>query len=285
MVTVTELMTNEKIQWCPGCGDFGILTAARNAISQLNIDPKGVVVVSGIGCGSKIPHYIKCYGVETLHGRALPVAQGLKLANHALEVIAFMGDGDCYGIGMGHLIHAMRRNIDIVAVVHNNEVYGLTTGQTAPTSPKGWITKSTPAGSLDIPVNPIALALVSGATFVARGYAGDVKHLTDLIVEAVKHKGFAFIDVFQPCITFNLIHTYQWYQQNIYKLDDSNHDKKDFFRALELSLRPQEKLPIGIFYQTEQPTLESQLSELSKGPIAHQDISSVDITDLLKRYL
>lgn len=286
MVSVVELTSKNFNQWCPGCGDFGIVSAFKNAISQLNLDPKDVLMVSGIGCFGKIPHYVNVYGIEALHGRALPVAQGAKLANHNLNVFVFLGDGDGYGIGYGHLVHACRRNMDMVAIVHHNEVYALTTGQTSPTSPKGWITKSTPNGNLEIPVNPLATAIVSGATFVARGYAGDIKHLTDLIIAAHNHKGFALIDVLQPCVSFNPLHSYQWYQQHIYKLDDSNHNKSDFLEAIKKASEIGEKIPIGIFYEAKDvPTLEEQIVQIKEKPLVKQDISNIDISDLLQKYL
>lgn len=286
MATVVELSNQHTVQWCPGCGDYGILTAFKAAISELGINPKDVVTVSGIGCFGKLPHYVNTYGVETLHGRALPVAQGVKLANRDLTVVAFLGDGDGYGIGYGHFVHACRKNSDILAIAHHNEVYGLTTGQTSPTSPKGWITKTTPNGNLDIPVNPLAVAIVSGATFVARGYAGDIKHLTSLIVAGIKHKGFAVLDVLQPCVSFNPLHSYQWYQQRIEKLDDSNHDKRDFLKAVAKASEIGEKIPIGIFYEAEEmPTLEDQLPQMKEKPIVKHDISNIDISDLLEKYI
>ena len=208
-----------KPKWCPGCGNFGILAAAKNVLSSLNLRPENVVVVSGIGCSGKISHFIGCYGFEGLHGRVLPVASGVKLANHGLTVLGFAGDGDAYGIGLGHFIHSCRRNIDLTYVVHNNEVYALTTGQYSPTSPKGSVTKSSPFGSLEVPVNPVALALSAGCSFVARCFALDVKHLEKVLVEAVRFKGFALVDVLQPCVVWKKGGV-QFFKKRIYDLQE-----------------------------------------------------------------
>ena len=208
MVKMTELNTIDRPNWCPGCGDFGILMALKGAIVELNIEPENVAIISGIGCSGKVPHWIRTYGLHGIHGRALPVASAVKLTNHELTVFAVGGDGDGYGIGMCHFIHAMRRNINMTYIVHNNMIYGLTTGQTSPTSEKGTRTKSTPSGAIEVPVNPMALAISSGATFVARTFAGDVKHLQKTIVDAVKHRGFSLVDVFQQCVSYNHVNTY-----------------------------------------------------------------------------
>lgn len=291
MVSVVDLATKAKVQWCPGCGDFGIISALKGAVSQLGLEQKDVVVTSGIGCFGKLPHYIKTYGIESLHGRSLAAAQGAKLGNHELNVIAVCGDGDGLGIGMGHFVHAMRRNTDITCIIHNNGVYGLTTGQTSPTSPKGFKSKSTPSGNTDLPVNPVALAIVSGATFVARGYAGDLKHLTDLFAAAIQHRGFSMIDVLQPCVSFNPQYSYQWYQQNIYKLGEE-HDSKDYLTAIGLAYSNgpkgtpnQGKIPLGVYYQAESDALEDLIPQFKLGPMSKLDISNIDISDLLKRYL
>jgi 2-oxoglutarate ferredoxin oxidoreductase subunit beta len=242
MPTVAELTTKEAPSWCAGCGDFTILSTLKSAIVELGIPQHQTLIVSGIGCGSKTPHYIKAYGFEGLHGRALPVATGAKLANHELNVIVVGGDGDGYGIGGNHLIHSMRRNFDMTYIVQNNEVYGLTKGQYSPTSEKGFKSPSTPNGAIEEPVNPIALALTMGATYVARGYAFDIVHLKKLIVEGSKHKGFALIDVFQPCSTYNKINTMAWYKQRIYKLEDNGHDTSNFLEAFAIEAKINRKL-------------------------------------------
>lgn len=274
-----------KPNWCPGCGDHGILVALKNAIIELNEKPENVLIVSGIGCGSKLPHWIRTYGFHGVHGRVLPVATGARLANHKLTIIGVAGDGDAYGIGLGHFIHTMRRNLDIVFIVENNGVYGLTKGQTSPTSSKGFKSISTPEGVIDIPINPIALALSSGATFVSRGYAGDVKHLTKLIVDGVVHKGFALIDIFQPCVTYNHLNTYMWYNKRIYRLEETKHDVTDLEAAFVKAEEWGNKIPTGIFYNVEKPTYGSELPQIAKIPLVKQGISSVNIEKLMDEFV
>src|SRR5437773_1251566 len=216
MATVIELPLETyagpvEPDWCPGCGDFGVLKAIKMAAGRLGVAPKDLVIVSGIGCSSNLPGFIHTYGVHSLHGRAVAVASGIKLGNHDLKVVATGGDGDGYGIGVGHFIHAMRRNLDMTYVVMNNEIYGLTTGQTSPTSLLGHKTKSTPFGNIENPLNPVGVALMAGATFVARGFSGDAKTLATLIQGGIEHKGFSFIDVQSPCVTYNKLNTYDWF--------------------------------------------------------------------------
>ncbi len=282
MTTLAELETKEKPQWCPGCGNFGIHLALKTALSELGIQPHETVLVSGIGCGSKIPHYINTYGFESLHGRSLPCASAIKLANHKLTVMAASGDGDGYGIGTQHFIHIMRRNYDISYIVHNNQLYGLTTGQASPTSITGMKSKSTPHGVLEVPFNPIAVAIANGATFVARAFAGDIKHMTEIFKAAIAHKGFAFVDVYQPCVTFNKVNTYDWFKQRVYKLEEAGHNQSDknaaLAKAFELEDTNYKKLAIGIFYKIERPTYESQLPQLKEKPLVEQDISNVDLS-------
>ncbi|MBD3313542.1 2-oxoacid ferredoxin oxidoreductase [Candidatus Woesearchaeota archaeon] len=270
--------TQNKPVWCPGCGNFGILMAVKQAFAKADLKKKETVVVNGIGCSDKYHQYIDTYGFESIHGRILPVAMGLRLANHKLKVVCIGGDGDGYGIGMCHFIHAMRRNLDVTYIVCNNQIYGLTTGQTSPTSEKGFETKSTPNGNIEPPVNPIALALASGATFIARGFAGEVPYLRDLIIEGLNHKGFSLIDVFQPCVTFNHKNTYEWFNDKLYKLED--HDPKDRDAAVAKASET-DKLPIGIFYREEKPTYEDEIEQISRKPLVEQDISGVKMDDLL----
>src|SRR6266702_6725191 len=194
--------------WCPGCGDFSVLSALQAALFELGLKPHQVLVVSGIGCSSNLPGFINSYGMHTLHGRSLAVGTGAKLGNHELKVICTGGDGDGYGIGGNHFVHSMRRNVDLTYIVMNNQIYGLTTGQISPTSTKGMKTKSTPIGSVENPIFPVSLAIAAGATYVARGYTGQVKHLVDLIKGGIQNKGFALIDAFSPCVTFNLDNTH-----------------------------------------------------------------------------
>ncbi len=274
-----------KPNWCPGCGDHGILVAIKNAVVELGERPENVVIVSGIGCGSKLPHWIRTYSFHGIHGRLLPVATGIRLANDKLTIIGVGGDGDGYGIGLSHFIHTMRRNLDIVYIVQNNKVYGLTKGQTSPTSEKGFKTISTPEGVIDVPINPIALALSSGATFVSRGFAGDVKHLTKLIVDAVTHKGFALVDVFQPCVTFNKLNTYDWYKKRIYKLEETKHNVKNLEAAFVKSEEWRNKIPIGVFYNVEKPTYGSELPQIAKMPLVKQDATKVSIDKLMDEFV
>jgi len=202
-LTVKDFKGKAEPDWCPGCGDFGVLTALKQALVELAIQPHQAMVISGIGCSSNLPGYISTYGMHTLHGRALSVATGAQMANHELKIIVTGGDGDGYGIGGNHFVHSMRRNVDLTYIVMNNQIYGLTTGQLSPTSAKGMKTKSTPMGSVENPINPIPLAIAAGATYVARGYTGQVKHLVELIKGGIEHRGFALIDVISPCVSFN----------------------------------------------------------------------------------
>jgi 2-oxoglutarate ferredoxin oxidoreductase subunit beta len=232
--------------WCPGCGDFGVLRALEIAAGRLGIKPKDLVVVSGIGCSSNLPGFIHTYGVHSLHGRAVAVATGIKLANHDLKVVITGGDGDGYGIGIGHFIHAMRRNLDLTYIVMNNQIYGLTTGQASPTTMKEVRTKSTPLGNVETPINPVALALVSGATYVSRGFSGENKHLAELIAGAISHKGFSLVDVFSPCVTYNKINTYEYFRKRVYKLEEEfDYDAANVEAALPKAFEWGERIPIG----------------------------------------
>ncbi|MGC8676008.1 MAG: thiamine pyrophosphate-dependent enzyme [Candidatus Micrarchaeia archaeon] len=278
-----------KPVWCPGCGDYGVNAAILKALNELGIEKSKVLLVSGIGCSSAMPHVFSTYGIHSIHGRALPVATGAKLANDELTVIGTAGDGDAYGIGVAHLIHAARRNIDIAYVVMNNQIYGLTTGQASPTSLEGFKTKSTPFGDIEEPVNPLALAISAGATYVARGFSGDPTHLAELIKQGVLHKGFALIDVFSPCVTFNTLNTYDWFRQRIYKLDEQ-YDPSDMTKAFEKATEAERsnwsKIPIGLFYKTNKPTYSERDVSLSKGPlIKQQEHTQEQVRALLDEYL
>lgn len=266
------------------CGDFGILIALKGALAKVGAEPHETVVVSGIGCASKLPHYVKTYGFEGLHGRSLPPASGIHLANNKLTVVAVSGDGDGYGIGMGHMIHTMRRNLDITYVVHNNEIYGLTTGQTSPTTKKGVKTKSTPNGAIEQEINPLALALSAGATFVARGFAGDIPHLTDMIAQGISHRGVALIDVLQPCTTWRKDLPYDLYQKMVYKLDAEGHDSSNLDAAMK---KAQETVrwPIGVFFKEERPIYTDEIPFIKDAPLAKQDISNVDITKFVEEFM
>ena len=271
---LSDYKTDTTPTWCPGCGDFAVLRGIHGALAKLNINPKDVVVLSGIGCSSNITGFINSYGFHGLHGRSLPVASGIKLANPELKVIASGGDGDGYGIGLGHFIHSMRRNIDITYIVMNNQIYGLTTGQASPTSEKGMITKSTNTGVLEIPVNPIALGLVSGATYIARGFSGDASQLTNLIEQGIQHKGFALVDVMSPCVTYNKINTYEWFRERVYKLEDENHNVINMEEAIRKSQEWDSKIPIGTFYKINRPTYEGEEPALKEGNLVSRDINT-----------
>jgi 2-oxoglutarate/2-oxoacid ferredoxin oxidoreductase subunit beta len=273
-MTMKDFKPEVAPDWCPGCGDFGVLNALFQACAEIDLPPRDLLVVSGIGCSSNLPGFIRAYGVHSLHGRALPFATGAKLANHAMTVIATGGDGDGYGIGLNHFIQAMRRNINVTYIVMNNEIYGLTTGQVSPTSEPGMKTKTTPHGNLEGMLNPMALALASGCGYIARGYSGQPKHLMKLYVDGIRHPGFALIDVFSPCVTFNKVQTYDWFRQRIYKLEDTNHDSASFHGAMEKALEWGEKIPIGLFYRnpTPPPSLDAQDPGLQSGVLVRQPL-------------
>lgn len=252
--------------WCPGCGDFSVLAALQAALHQLELAPYQTMVISGIGCSSNLPGFINTYGMHTLHGRSLAVATGAKLGNHELKVIAVGGDGDGYGIGGNHFVHTMRRNIDLTYIVMDNQIYGLTTGQVSPTSVKGMKTKSTPHGSVENPINPLPMAIVGGATYVARGFSGKQKHLIELIKGAIMHPGFALVDVFSPCVTYNKDNTYQWFNPRVKMLEDLDHDPTDFHSAIDRGYQWGDEIPIGVFWRrTDLPTLEQLEPVLEKG--------------------
>ena len=271
MVTLDDFYSEDPIAWCPGCGNFSILKALKQAFVELGRKPNEIAIVSGIGQAPKTPHYLKCNAFNGLHGRTLPVATGLKLANHKLTVLAEGGDGDGYGEGGNHFIHAMRRNIDITYLVHNNQVYGLTKGQTSPTSDFGFVTKTTPEGSASMPLNPLALAVAMGCCFVARGFAGDIDHLSHLIQHGILHKGFALIDILQPCVSFNRVNTFQWYKERVYRLDEE-YNRKDKVVAFSKAQEWGEKIPIGILYAKERPSLDEQIPAISKTSLVKQRI-------------
>ena len=271
-ITIADLKGKVDPDWCPGCGDFGVLAAIQKALVELQIPGHEVVTISGIGCSSNLPGYINTYGMHTLHGRALAVATGLKLANHRLTVLVTGGDGDGFGIGGNHFIHTMRRNVDLLYIVMDNQIYGLTTGQTSPTSQFGMKTKSMPFGNIEAPVNPISLALAAGATFVARGFSGEQKHLTELIKQGIQHKGFSFLDVFSPCVTYNHDNTYQWFRPRVKKLEEAGHDAGDWTGAMEKSLLWGEEIPIGKFFErTDVPALHEAEPVLNEGPLVQRD--------------
>ena len=274
-LTMADLKGKVDPDWCPGCGDFGVLAAFQKALVELQIQPYNVVTISGIGCSSNLPGFIETYGMHTLHGRALAVATGVKMANHDLTVVVTGGDGDGFGIGGNHFMHTIRRNVDLLYLAMDNQIYGLTTGQVSPTSRIGMKTKSTPFGSVEGPINPIALALAAGGTFVARAFSGDQKHLTDLIKQGLQHKGFSFIDIFSLCVTYNHDNTYPWFKARVKRLeDDPGYDPANWLMAMAKSQIWGEEIPIGKFYEDKERlplhALEPVLDE--GGPLAHRDL-------------
>jgi 2-oxoglutarate ferredoxin oxidoreductase subunit beta len=278
----TRFNTEAKPNWCPGCGNFGIQSALKKALLELELKPHQVMLASGIGCSGKIAHWVNVYGLHSLHGRTLPIAAGAKLANNELVVIAEGGDGDGFSSGMSHFIHACRRNIDITYIVHNNGVFSLTTGQTSSTGRKGFVSSTTPTGSIEPPFPPTALAISAGATFVARGFSGDIAHLSELIAAGIGHPGFAFIETRQICVTYNPGMGHKWYKERVFKVEDTAHDPSDRAQALSIALgEADEKLATGIFYQTESSPYEKSLPQLEKGILRDQTIANVDVTDLL----
>ena len=285
MVTLEDLKTPKKNTWCPGCGNFGILMAFKKALIELDMEREETVLVSGIGCHGKLVNYVNINGFHGIHGRVLPIAQGIKLANPKLTVVGFAGDSDQYDEGWGHFAHAVRRNIDMILIVHNNMVLGLTTGQATSTSQQGFKSKSTPFGVIPPMLNPIAHALVSNGTFIARGFAGDMLHLKNLIVGAIKHRGFAYIDVFQPCVTFNYLNTYDWFRQRVYKLEEWGHDKTDREKALKKALEWGDRIPIGIFYKKEKPTYRNNLPHVKDLPLTKLPTENIDITSTLRELM
>lgn len=288
MSTMQDLTTKEKPQWCPGCGNFSIHMALKGALSELGIPREKTVMATGIGCSGKSNHYINVYGYEALHGRGVPVASGARLANHALTVVAEGGDGDGYGIGSAHFLHSFRRNIDMTYIVHDNAVYGLTTGQAAPTAQKGMKTKSTPHGNLELQFNPLAVAIAGGCTFVARAFAGDIMHMKEILKQAISHKGFALVDVLQPCVTFNKLNTFQWWQQRVYKLDAS-HDVSNKAAALEKAFEEASsgyaKIPTGVFYREERPTYEEEAPQLKSGPLLGHAVADEAIEKAIEEFM
>ena len=272
-VTIAEYQGIEHPTWCPGCGDFPILKCLKEALVQLELPPHRVIMTSGIGCGSKLPHYMRVNEFNSLHGRSLPIAMGLKLANHEMTVISITGDGDGYGIGGNHFIHTCRRNPDIVHIAENNQVYGLTKGQYSPTSDLGYMTTTSPEGTIEAAINPIALAIAAGATFVARASAGNPKHMTDVMIKAIDHKGYALVDILQPCVTYNKKNTYAWYKDRAYVVnDEAGYDPRDKVAAFKKAHEWEEKIPIGILYQESRPTYEEQVTVLKQGTLLSQGL-------------
>jgi 2-oxoglutarate ferredoxin oxidoreductase subunit beta len=288
MATTVEIIEEEPVvqltakdfkgladpDWCPGCGDFGVLNSLQRACAELGLKPHEILTVSGIGCSSNLPGYFNAYGMHTLHGRSLAVATGAKMANHELNVIVTAGDGDGYGIGGNHFSHTARRNVDLTYVVMNNQIYGLTTGQVSPTSRLDMKTKSTPFGSIEPPINPLTSAIMAGATYVARGYSGDIRHLTDLMKNAIQHKGFSLVDVFSPCTTFNRDNDHTFFKQRVKKLEDEDHDPTDWKTACERAMEWGDTIYTGLFFRSgDVPALDEREPILKDGtPLVHRPL-------------
>jgi 2-oxoglutarate ferredoxin oxidoreductase subunit beta len=269
--------------WCPGCGNFGILKAFKEAVAELGIEPHQFTIVSGIGQAGKFPHYVKCNTFNGLHGRTLPVATGIKLSNHEMLVIAVAGDGDCYGEGGNHFLHAMRRNINVKLFVHDNQIYGLTKGQPSPTSMEGMVTKNQPFGVFSEQLNPLALAIALDCSFVARGFAGDIEHLKDLMKNAITHKGFSLVDILQPCVTFNKINTYEWYKQRVYHIEPE-HNPENRVEAFKKAIEWGDRIPTGIIYKNNRPVLEERIPVIKDNPLIRQTFDMSKLASTLKEF-
>lgn len=262
-----------KPNWCPGCGDYAVLNALRRAASNSGIEPHNLAVVSGIGCSGRLSGYMYAYGFHSVHGRSLPIAQGIKLANRDLTVVACGGDGDGYAIGMGHTIHALRRNLDMTYIVMDNHIYGLTKGQTSPRSDLGFQTKTTPTGSIEAPISILEMAMAAGATFIAQGFSRDLPELITLIEQAIQHKGFSFINIFSPCVTFNHINTYDWFSTHLKGVESiSGYDSQSRTCAIE-AIMQNEGLITGLLYQdSTRPSYQDMLSSYSDIPLNAADL-------------
>lgn len=287
MATFKDFRNNVTPNWCPGCGDFSVLAAMQRAVANLGLEPEQVAVVSGIGCSGRISGYINAYGFHGIHGRALPIAQGLKMANRDLTVIAAGGDGDGFAIGLNHTIHAIRRNIDITYIVMDNQIYGLTKGQTSPRSQVGFQTKSTPKGSIESPLAPLEMALAAGATFVAQAFSGDLKGLTTMIEEGIKHKGFSLINVFSPCVTYNKVNTYEFFKQNLVSVDAiEGYDPHNRVQAMS-TLMEHQGMITGILYQNkEAKSYQDLVPGFKEEPIVNQslELGKENFEELLKEF-
>lgn len=277
-------LSNETA-WCPGCGNHMIRTALKQALEELGLEPHEVVICSGIGQAAKMPHYIKVNGFNGLHGRALPPAVGIKLANKNLKVIVESGDGDTYGEGGNHFIHTIRRNIDIAHFVHDNQVYGLTKGQASPTTAMGQKTTLQLDGVKVSPLNPLVLALSLGAGFVARGFAGDIPHLVELMKSAITYRGYALVDILQPCVVWNRVNTFAWYKNRVYRLPE-DYDYTDKEQAFKKAMEFGDRIPIGIIYKVEKETYEDQFDFIKNGPpLVDLELNPKDAEKLMENFM
>ena len=263
MATRNDFENSYENKWCPGCGNFAILDSMKDAFVAMDLPPEKLLLISGIGQAAKTPHFLRCNMFHTLHGRALPIATGAKVANHDLNIVVNTGDGDCYGEGGNHFLNAIRRNVDITLLVHNNKIYGLTKGQASPTTEMGMVTKMQRHGVISESFNPIAVALAMKSGFVARGFSGDKKQLSHLIAEAMAFKGFSMVDILQPCVTFNKVNTLKWFKDRVYDLAATGYVPDDYLKAFELSQEWEEKIPTGILYKQQRPTFTEKIGALA----------------------
>jgi len=270
--------------WCPGCGNFTILNVVKQTFDEMNIDPWEAVAVTGIGCHGKLTDYIGVNGIHTIHGRVLPVSSAIKLANHELKVLGFAGDGDAFNIGIGHFAHAVRRNVDLTYIIHNNLIYGLTTGQTSPTSTKGYVSKTSPRGSWEKAINPLTQALTARATFVSRAYVGEFSHFKDVLKQAINHEGFALVDVLQPCISWNKVNTYEFYRDRVFKLEETGHNSEDWDLAYLRAEQWGDQIPIGVFYKSDEPPYRENFPALKKGMLVNQPLRR-DMEKLFREFM
>jgi len=285
--TFQTCSTNET-GWCPGCGDFGILAAVKDALESLELAPHQVMMMAGIGQAAKLPQYISANGYCGLHGRALPAATGAKLANEEMTILLNSGDGDMYGEGGGHFLHTMRRDIDVTLMVHNNQIYGLTQGQASPTSDIGLKTKLQPRGVISRPLSGPALALTLGCRFVARSFSGDMKHLSGLIQQGIQHRGLSYIEILQPCVSMNKINTFKWYKDRIYNVnEDPNYDTSDRITALSTALNWGDQIPMGLLYHEKSgDAFDDRIPQLKAGPLVKQPpISHTTMNSLFEKHM
>jgi 2-oxoglutarate ferredoxin oxidoreductase subunit beta len=282
MVSVEDYGQYETA-WCPGCGNFSILEAVKQGLVDSGLAPHEVLLVSGIGQAAKAPHYLNANVFNGLHGRALPVATGAKLANPDLRIIVESGDGCNYGEGGNHFLAAIRRNIDLTLIVHNNQIYGLTKGQASPTSEEGMVTKAQPEGVASLSFNPIAVAVAMQASFVARGFSGMIEHLAGLIKEAIAHEGFALIDVLQPCVSFNKVNTFAWYKKRCYTLPDE-YDSTDWQAAMQTAVEWGDTIPLGIIYRNKRTSFQRKFSVLQRGPLVGQGTDIGELKKILEKF-
>ena len=281
---MAEFRTYETA-WCPGCGNFGILQSLKTVLEELGKDPYEVLMVGGIGQAAKTPQYISANSFCGLHGRSLPAAVAAKIANEKLTVIVDSGDGDSYGEGGNHFIHNIRRNVDITHFVHDNQIYGLTKGQASPTSAEGQITGVQVSGSINIPMNPILMAIAGGAGFVARAFSGDQKHLTEIMKQAINYPGYALVDILQPCVTFNKVNTFAYYKNRVYHIDEG-YDPSNKIEAMKLAMEFEERIPIGVIYKEEKETFHQKNKVLAgREPLVDRKRDKSIVNDLINEFV